>query len=54
MTSLELCECGNETSVRGILCEACEKELFKKLDQNFTSDELWYLKEVYYLLPLRR
>lgn len=54
MNSLELCQCGKETSVRGILCEVCEKELFKKLDKNFTQDELCYLKEVYYLLPLRR
>lgn len=54
MDTFELCGCGNETSVRGILCEACEKALFDKLEKNLTRNEIWYLKEVYYLLPLRR
>ncbi len=43
------CQCGKETSLRGILCENCEKKLLKQLNLFFTLEEREYLKEVYYL-----
>lgn len=43
------CQCGKETSIRGILCEVCEKRLITQLNLLFTLEEREYLKEVYYL-----